>query len=33
MWVPDLYVLSRSIEILNQMLYIICYAFLNVKNE
>ena len=33
MWVPDLYALTRSIEILTQILYIICHAFLNVKNE
>ena len=33
MWVPDLYALSGSIEILIQILYIICHAFLNVKNE
>ena len=33
MWVPDLYALSRSIEILKRILYIICHAFLDVKNE
>ena len=34
MWVPDLYTLSRSMEILIQILYIICLVFFECeKNE